>query len=162
LHSALTLAENCDKIAIISIVGPKNHGKTFFIDCLANYMNSEHKDDWPKSEDAKVKINFKLKENNDIKPVIKLTSKPFIITDKIENEVESTAIFLMDSDFVFDYKMSSQQEIDMLGLFMVTASTVIYNHKLILPVIYLYCQNNNLKLNSISYNRINNFQDLRL
>jgi len=136
LYSTLKLAEHCDKIALISIVGPKNHGKTFFINCLINYMFSQIKDEWPYSEDAKIKMCYGLrKEANHMRPVVNLISKPFIISEEIDDYVQRTAVFLMDSDFVFDCEMSSQIEQDILGLFLLTSSTVIYNQKRFVAVI---------------------------
>ena len=131
LQSALALAEGCDSIALISIVGPKNSGKTFLIKCLLSYMKSENKDEWPQKEEF-IEMDYRLTdEDNDRKPVIKLTQNPYIMRD----EEWKTAVFLIDTDFVFDLEMSSKQENDILELLLLTSSTVIYNYKRYLPVI---------------------------
>jgi len=136
LKTALTSVEKGDKIALISIAGPKNSGKTFFINCLINYMNSKYKDQWPNSEDTITRMDNKFHNGEDkMKPVVKLTSKPFVITEEIDGQIERIAIFLMDSDFVFDCEMSSQIEQNILALFLLTSSTVIYNQKRFVAVI---------------------------
>ncbi len=54
LRSALNSTENYDNIALISIVGPKNHGKSFFMNFFIDYLNCENKNDWPIIETIKI------------------------------------------------------------------------------------------------------------
>ena len=66
LYSTLKKANECNNIVIISIMGPKSHGKTFFVECLFNYMNSEDKDEWPKCDDVIIQKQDNLGKKNKI------------------------------------------------------------------------------------------------
>jgi hypothetical protein len=135
LNSALEKANDCNSIAIISIIGPENNGKTFFIDCLYNYMKSKYKDQWPACDDAIIKINKSLnKQNNEKNKVLKVSSQPFIIEEKLIDKVYKTAVYLIDSENIFDLKMQSIEARDMSALLLLTSSTVIHNTKHELPV----------------------------
>jgi len=142
LVSSLERANECNSIAVISIIGPKSHGKTFFISCLFNYMNSQYKDEWPACDDAIIKMDNTICQKNQ---VLKISSKPYTIVEKIENKACKTAVFLIDSDNIFDERMSSKKVKDISALLLLTSSTVIYNYKRELPVIkilltkYLVC-----------------------
>jgi hypothetical protein len=135
LNSALEKANDCNSIAIISIIGPENNGKTFFIDCLFNYMKSKYKDEWPACHNAIININkSQNKQNNEKNKVLKISSQPFIIKEKPIDKVYKTAIYLIDSENIFDLKIQSIEARDMSALLILTSSTVIYNIKHELPV----------------------------
>jgi hypothetical protein len=134
LNSTLEKANDCNSIAIISIIGPENNGKTFFIDCLFNYMESKYKDQWPACDDAIIKINKSPNKQNGKNKVLKISSQPFIIAEKLIDKLYKTAIYLIDSENIFDLKMQSIEARDMSALLILTSSTVIYNTKHELPV----------------------------
>jgi septin family protein len=128
LVSTLNKANKCNSIAIISIMGPKSSGKTFFIDCLFNYMNSEYKDEWPKCDDAIIKLDQnQCKQNNEINKVLKISSQPFIIEEQLDKNVYTTAVYLIDSDNIFDHQMQCRCVRDMSALLLLISSTVIFN-----------------------------------
>jgi hypothetical protein len=122
LRSVLSQAENC-KIALISIIGPKFSGKTLLLNCLINYLESNDRNSWPKDSVIKAYHGFKNERNE--KPVIQMWSKPFIL----EDEGQKIAVFLMDSSHVFTECTISESKImeEIIGLFLLTSSTLIYN-----------------------------------
>jgi hypothetical protein len=72
-------------------------------------------------------------------PSIKLSSCPFILEEKIGDEINKIAVFLMDSDIVFDHEITSRTIEDIMALFLLTSSTIIYNSKYNLEVIQKFC-----------------------
>jgi ABC-type phosphate transport system ATPase subunit len=139
LVSTLKKGNGCNNIVIISIMGPKGHGKTFLLECLINYMNSQHKDEWPECDDAIIQKDSNLHRKNSKKnKILKISSQPFLIEEKIENQINKTAVFVMDSEYIFDRKMLSKKVRDITALFLLTSSNVIFNHKNELPVIYIF------------------------
>jgi hypothetical protein len=142
LCSALTSAQECNRIALISMIGPRNSGKTFFIECLRNYLTSDDRDKWPQSNNTIIKMSEEFGSGRHNRyPTIRLSSSPFIIEEEVNNKTNKIAVFLMDSDMVFDYEITSKQVEDIVALFLLTSYTVIYNHKNFLPV-------NNVLLNN--------------
>jgi hypothetical protein len=139
LGSALTSAQKCDGIALISIIGPQNSGKTFFFECLRNYLESDDKDKWPQNYNSTINVSKESTCNQHKKyPSIKLSSHPFILEDKIFDKIHKIAVFLMDSDMVFDHESeieSSRSIEDIMALCLPTSSTVIYNSKYNLQVL---------------------------
>jgi hypothetical protein len=138
LKSSLSSAQDCDYISLISILGPECDEKTFFTKCLFNYIYSENKNEWTYSEDIIVNKYDLFNYKNDQKSsVVKITSNAFIIPEELDNTIAKTAVFLMyfNSDLTLD--VHSQIVQDIIGLFLLTSSTVIYNRKMYLPVIYL-------------------------
>jgi hypothetical protein len=135
LCSALTSAQECNRIALISIIGPQSSGKKFFIECLRNYLTSDERDKWPQSNSTIIKMSQEFGSGRHNRyPTIRLSSSPFIIEEEMNDKINKIAIFLMDSDMVFDHEMALKQVEDIMALFLLTSSTVIYNHKNFLPV----------------------------
>jgi ABC-type phosphate/phosphonate transport system ATPase subunit len=135
LRLALKNANGCNSIAVISIIGPESSGKTFFIKCILNYMNSRKKDQWPACDDAIIKSDqTQCKQIKNKNKVLKISSKPFIIEEQIKDEIQKTSVYLIDSDNIFDQKMNSKIARDISTLLLLTSSTMIYNHIGILPV----------------------------
>ncbi len=136
LCSALTSAQDCDRIALISIIGPQNSGKTFFFKCSRNYFESHDKDKWPQNYNSTINMSKESACNEHKKyPSIKLSSRPLILEEKIGDEINKIAVFLMDSDIVFDHEITSKTIEDIMALFLLTSSTIIYNSKYNLEVI---------------------------
>jgi septin family protein len=123
LVSTLNKANKCNSIAVISIMGQKSSGKTFFIDCLFNYINSKYKDQWPECDDAIMKLD----QNQTKTKVLKISSQPFIIEEKLHNNVYTTAVYLIDSDNIFDHEMQCKCVRDISALLLLISSTVIFN-----------------------------------
>ena len=124
LQSIVSKADTCDDFALISIIGGKLSGKTLFMNCLINYLESEDKNSWPKDCVLKYKIGFRNKIHS-TDPVIQMWSKPFIL----EADGHKTAVFLMDSRNIFNYyynKWFSKLVEDLIALILTTSSTVIY------------------------------------
>jgi ABC-type phosphate/phosphonate transport system ATPase subunit len=136
LCSALTSAQECDGIALISIIGPQNSGKTFFFECLRNYLNSDDRDKWLHNNNSTIKLPKKsCSDQNKKYTSIKLTSPPIILEEKIDNKVDRIAVFLMDFNIGSDQEMTPRITEDIMALFLTTSSTVIYNSKYKLQVI---------------------------
>jgi len=124
LRSIISLAQDCHRIALISIIGPKYEGKSLLINCLLNYLQSNNKESWPTNVVFQYNYGFRADFQNK-EPVIQLWSKPFIL----EDENQRTAIFLMDSSYVFTQmsEIATTKMIeDIIGLLMLTSSTLIY------------------------------------
>jgi hypothetical protein len=138
LKSSLSSAQDCDDISLISIAGPECDEKTFFTKCLFNYIYSENENEWTYNDDAFVNMYDLFNCKNDQKSsVVKIISNAFIISEELDNKIVKTAVFLMyfNSDLNLDTRSQIVQ--DIIGLFLLTSSTVIYNRKMYLRVIYL-------------------------
>ncbi len=136
LCSALASAQECDGIALISIIGPQNSGKTFFFECLRNYLNSDDRDKWLQNNNSTIKLPKKsCSDQNKKYTSIKLTSRPIILEEKIANKVYRIAVFLMDFNIGSDQEMTPRIIEDIMALCLTTSSTVIYNSKYNLQVI---------------------------
>ena len=125
LESIVSKAHNCDDFALISVIGQKLWGKSFFMNCLINYLESEDKKSWPKDGVIHSGNGFKTDFSSKI-PILQLWSKPFII----EADGHKTAVFLLDSNNVFNFGhnlWSTKLVTDMIELIFMTSSTVIFN-----------------------------------
>jgi ABC-type phosphate/phosphonate transport system ATPase subunit len=136
LCSALTSAQECDGIALISIIGPQNSGKTFLFECLRNYLNSDDRDKWLQNNNSTIKLSKKsYSDQNKKYTSINLTPRPIILEEKIDNEINRIAVFLMDFNIGSDQQMTPTIMEDIMALCLTTSSTVIYNSKYNLQVI---------------------------
>ncbi len=135
LRSVLETAQVCDYVSIISVIGQDCYEKNFLVNCIINYLNCEHKDSWPKCSDAII-TNGKISciDSRNDRPIVKITSKPIILTENIANENKTIAVFLMDSEYIFDKNMGSKISRDIIGLFLLTSSTLIYSRNDLIAV----------------------------
>ncbi len=137
MQSILETAQVCDYVSIISLIGWDSLERDFLVSfsCIINYLNCEHKELWPECGDAIITRNkIACVDSRDGRSIVKITSKPIILTDNIGNENKTIAVFLMDSENIFDENMDSQISRDIIGLFSMTSSTLIYSRNDLLTV----------------------------
>jgi hypothetical protein len=105
LRSAFKIAQECNRIALISKIGPQNSGKTFFIQCLRNFLSSDDRDKWSQSKNIIIKISEEFGSDGNKKyRTIKLSSSPFTLEEEINDKINKIAVFLMDSDMILTTK----------------------------------------------------------
>jgi len=135
LRSVLETAQVCDYVSIISVIGQDCYEKNILVNCIINYLNCEHKDSWPECSDAII-TNSKISciDSRNDRPIVKITSKPIILTENIGNENKTIAVFLMDSEHIFDENMDSKISREIIGLFLLTSSALIYSRSDLITV----------------------------
>ncbi len=135
LQSILETAQVCDYVSIISVIGRDSFERFFLVNCIINYLNCVHKELWPECSDAIItRSKIPCIDSRDDRPIVKITSKPIILTDNIGNENKTIAVFLMDSENIFDENMDSQISRDIIGLFLMTSSALIYSRNDLITV----------------------------
>ena len=132
LKQVLSKVGDCHKIAVISIIGSHSSGKSFFQNCIIDFIKSEDKDNWPNNRtlDPKKGFNIDVLETN--RKLIKIFSEPLIV----ESNGEKTAVILIDTNNVFDkcYLDNCPLINDIIGLFLTTSTTTIYLRQIRLSV----------------------------
>ena len=123
LKQILLEVKDCDKFAIFAIIGPKGSGKSFFQNCVIDYIKCEDKNSWPKDRVIDPKNGF---HNKDKRQSVKIFSEPLIV----ELNGEKIAVILMDTNDIFtsnlyflSYK-KTQREI--VSLMLSISSTLIF------------------------------------
>ena len=83
MRSIISKGDTFDDIALITIIGQKKSGKTNFLKCLIDYLNSEVENSI---------LQYSINECSSPFPLIRMFSQPFIF----EADGHKSAIFLME------------------------------------------------------------------
>ena len=135
LKRILLEVKDCDKFAVFAIIGAKGSGKSFFQNCVIDYIKCEDKNSWPKDRVIDPKNGFH--NNTEDKRLVKIFSEPLIV----ESNGEKIAVILMDTNNLFttsyflSYKKTKR---DIISLMLSISSTLIFLKEIALGVSIRY------------------------
>ena len=125
LKQVLSKAVDCDKFAIISIIGCRHNGKSFFMNSIADYLICEDKNSWPQNRVIDPNNGFNSDVTEKDKKIVNMFSEPLIM----ESNGEKTAVILMDTNNIFDkcyFESDNQYLRTVVDIFLNTSSTIIF------------------------------------
>jgi hypothetical protein len=128
LSNLLKQIIDCEKIALVSIIGQNSGGCKFIVSSLINYLECTEKDKWPYCPNSIIQRDHYFWEDysNSI-PSIKLCKQPFIF----EPNNEKIAILLMYTEGVFynsENFLKSKIEKDVIEVLINLSSTVVFGN----------------------------------